>query len=254
MDKIYRDSKFLLFSYNRNKIPYEIPARRIPYIDLTFLISGEMRYACNGEYIELKPGDAIILPQGSERRRFKVDREATYASFNVQLPESFEIPVYGRVEGALRPDIMVLIDRVERDRQVVSMHDSGKCLSIFFYLLYDVIETAMNTENHHIKRLKQYVHDHLSCHMTLGEIADAVHLVPGYVCTLFKKSTGMTVTEYILRTRISMAKRLIVAGEMNLSEISDACGFDDYNYFSRSFKRLVGVTPSSYKNSNRINQ
>jgi transcriptional regulator GlxA family with amidase domain len=57
----------------------------------------------------------------------------------------------------------------------------------------------------------------------------------------------MTIIEYICRERVSLAKKLIVTSQHSLSEISALCGFTDYNYFSRTFKRIAGVTAASYK-------
>ncbi len=247
MEPILSDFKFLQFSFNRDKIPLQLPATRIPYVDLTIVLDGELRYSCNGEETALKAGDAILFPMGAERQRFPSSSRASYASFNVRMPGGAELPVCGRIAGVLQSDIMLLLEMANADINRVTPYNAEKCLSVFLYLLHLVIEKATNTENPHIKRIKQYVHDHLSEPLTLSAVAESVHLVPRYVCTIFKKSTEMTLTEYICRERISLAKKLIVTSQLGLSEICGLCGFTDYNYFSRTFKRIAGVTAASYK-------
>ena len=73
--------------------------------------------------------------------------------------------------------------------------------------------------------------------------------MPRYVCTLFKRETGMTITEYAVGEKIDLAKRMIIMRRQTLTEIAETCGFSDYNYFSRVFKRTVGMTPGEYRKS-----
>ena len=247
MDSIFKGTKFLTFSDHKNTIPMELTPRRIPYVDLTLVIEGELHYECNGKPYTVKGGDAILFPTGSERIRLKTDIPASYASFNVQLPSTYILPFEGAAEGVLSADMMLMLETVKKELDRVSPYTQEKCTAIFLYLLHKVLERRDDGENPHVKRIKQYIHDHLSGPLPLDAIAKSVHLVPRYVCTLFKKCTDMTLTEFICRERVSLAKKLIVTSQHSLSEISTICGFTDYNYFSRTFKRITGVTAASYK-------
>ena len=252
MESVFKGAKLLIFSnYHKLRVPSPIPRRRIPYIDMTFLFEGELHYRLNDEYIHLKAGDAIIFPQGSIRERLPTDKYALYASFNVTMPKELESDISGKIKNAIGAETALLIERVENDLKYLTEHSSEKCLSIFFYLYYQLIESAQNTENPHYKDIKQYIYANLCEHITLEGIAKHTHLVPRYICTLFKKHSGMTITEYICRERVNLAKRLIVTADLSLFEISSACGFSDYNYFSRTFKKIVGMTATSYKKSKR---
>ena len=64
---------------------------------------------------------------------------------------------------------------------------------------------------------------------------------------LFKKETGKSIINYLLDERLESAKMLIREGSLSLSDIAVETGFSDYNYFSRIFKKRVGVSPISYK-------
>jgi len=70
-----------------------------------------------------------------------------------------------------------------------------------------------------------------------------------YIRTEFKRATGLTPTELLTKLRIEQAQKLfeIYGGNMSVSEIAEACGFDDPVYFSRRFKSLTGTSPSTYK-------
>ena len=72
-----------------------------------------------------------------------------------------------------------------------------------------------------------------------------------YLSALFKKETGMTLTDYVNRKRIDFAIYLLNASGMQIQTIAQHCGMPDVNYFTRTFKRLMGMTPSQYRRQAR---
>ena len=74
-----------------------------------------------------------------------------------------------------------------------------------------------------------------------------------YLSALFKKETSMTVTDYIHYTRIRQALFLLNVSGLSVGEIASRCGFSDANYFTRTFKKLQGKTPKSYRRDMGIN-
>jgi len=68
-----------------------------------------------------------------------------------------------------------------------------------------------------------------------------------YFCKLFKKATGMTLTEYVSRVRVEKAKALLVDPSMRVSEVVYASGFGSIPRFNSVFKRYVGVPPTEYR-------
>ena len=64
---------------------------------------------------------------------------------------------------------------------------------------------------------------------------------------IFKQKTGLSIIEYVLKERITLAKSLLMEGSFPLTKIAEQVGFFDYNYFSRTFKKLTGYTPLAYK-------
>lgn len=75
-----------------------------------------------------------------------------------------------------------------------------------------------------------------------------------YVRKLFKKETGVTPHEYLISSRMELAKEMLLSGITNsfsnytISQIAEACGFAEPLYFSRVFKKYYGISPSEYKN------
>ena len=81
--------------------------------------------------------------------------------------------------------------------------------------------------------------------ITLEQAAE-VHLAPTYLCALFKKHTGQTFVEYMLAQKMEYPKRLMVVKELSLCEITEHCGYEYYEYFSYTFKKVTGTTPTEY--------
>lgn len=93
-----------------------------------------------------------------------------------------------------------------------------------------------------------YIKSRLSEDLTVGECAAHVHLSASYFSSLFKKVTGMTVTQFITAERIQKAKALLVEG-MPVQEVASAVGYEERRYFSDMFKKITGQTPSEFRAS-----
>jgi two-component system, response regulator YesN len=83
--------------------------------------------------------------------------------------------------------------------------------------------------------------------LSLIKIANNMHLTTVHICHVFKKETGMTVMQYLTNYRIEKAQALLKLKQIKLVEVADRVGFSDANYFTRSFKKVTGITPSDYR-------
>ncbi|CAA7392986.1 Bifunctional transcriptional activator/DNA repair enzyme AdaA [Chryseobacterium fistulae] len=92
-----------------------------------------------------------------------------------------------------------------------------------------------------------YVHENYHNKPNVHEIAQAVHLSTGAFCRYFKKQTNLTFTDFVNKYRISMAKTFLLQN-ISVSEVCYQVGFDSLSYFSTLFKKLVGETPTNFKN------
>jgi two-component system response regulator YesN len=82
--------------------------------------------------------------------------------------------------------------------------------------------------------------------ITLNEIADELMITPNYLSALFSRSTGKNFSSYITYYRIERAKNLLEKGNFKIYEVGKMVGYQDSEYFSRIFKKLVGISPSGY--------
>lgn len=104
------------------------------------------------------------------------------------------------------------------------------------------------TENKTIYLIKNYIaQNYCNASLSVKDISDYAHLSVSYLCTFFKNETGTTLNQYITEYRIQKAKQLLADPRNKISEISDMVGYNDGNYFGKSFKKLVGLSPSEYR-------
>ena len=228
----------------REAVPLE--KSKIPYLDLTYCLEGEMHYVFEGEECVLSAGDCILFPQGSVRIRKRASTPASYCSFNV-ASESFVPRVKGHVPHCLRSDTVRTVESVKKAYDSASEMRSEKCLALFYYLYSQLVETVESNEQPYIKKIKKYVAEHYRERITLEAVASSVHLTPQYCCALFSKCAGRTLFDFIAAKRIEEAESLLITTGMPLAEIAALCGFEEYNYFSRTFKKVTGMSPRQYR-------
>ena len=94
----------------------------------------------------------------------------------------------------------------------------------------------------------KYIDAHISSSITLSELAEHIGISRSHLCRVFKQGTGLTVNQYIVERRISLAAELLLTG-MNVTRVSEETGFNDYTYFIKVFKQTLGMTPKKYVHS-----
>jgi two-component system response regulator YesN len=100
----------------------------------------------------------------------------------------------------------------------------------------------------HLTKATRYIEKHYDRELTLQRLADAIFVSAFYLSHLFRSEMDTTFSDYVCRVRISRAKDLLKNDKfLRIQEIADRTGFNDANYFAKSFKKLTGVTPKEYR-------
>lgn len=124
-----------------------------------------------------------------------------------------------------------------------------------------IIQVAMNRV-HTIKKSMtvvekavQYIKDHIGeQQLSREDIARHVYLNPDYLTRVFKKETGMSISDYMQQCRLDYAKRLLKETNQTISEIAVASGYSNISYFSTIFKKFTSLNPVDYRKQQRQNQ
>jgi AraC-like DNA-binding protein len=98
-----------------------------------------------------------------------------------------------------------------------------------------------------ITRAKKIIKDNNEESLSLEEMAKTLNVSTFYFCKMFKKATGLTFTDYLSRTRIEKAKTILLNPNARISEAAYDSGFASITHFNRVFKRVVGKSPSQYR-------
>jgi len=101
-----------------------------------------------------------------------------------------------------------------------------------------------------ISEVLQYINRNIENKITLNDICNYVHSSKYYLCHIFKETTHMTILDYILFRRISIAKKNLIYTDKSLADIAMSSGFSSFSYFSRMFHVCEGITPSEFRKTN----
>lgn len=98
-----------------------------------------------------------------------------------------------------------------------------------------------------LKKAIAYINENFSDNISLNELAKKASLSPFYFSRLFKKETGLTPHQYLIETRIAVAKFLLVSSAVSIREIAYETGFPDESSFCACFRKRENMTPASYR-------
>lgn len=236
-----------VFYYRHNlpdHTPHAIDKNIINFYELTFVLKGELKYLVNGKSVVLKENDCIFVKDGDVR-----ERENTcfcdFISFNFHNPIDFNFPTH--FENCISGEIKLIFSAC--DEIVSKYYKSSDKISTALTLIVNILQDKLSTneENPLIVNIKRFISTNLSHKLTLKDVANKVGYSPNYCDTLFRKETGTSILNYVISERVTKSKLLLQEGILSLKEIAQTVGFEDYNYFSRTFKKKNGYSPTEYK-------
>lgn len=104
------------------------------------------------------------------------------------------------------------------------------------------------TYSYHVKRALDYINSRYHEDISLLKVANHLNINKSYLCSIFKKETGMTITQKLNEVRIEKSKKLLLDCNSSLLDIALAVGFNNQNYFNIMFKKITSMTPMQFRN------
>lgn len=129
--------------------------------------------------------------------------------------------------------------------------------ALYLSALYDFAKRVQQTKAHRrpysypVALCIEYISNHLHYQITLEELSNRCNLTKQYLSSLFKKETGTTVTEYILKEKLETTKQMLTYSELTLAEISNCLAFCSHSNFTQHFRKCYGTTPKEYRDKSR---
>ncbi|MBE6883355.1 MAG: AraC family transcriptional regulator [Ruminococcaceae bacterium] len=225
-----------------------IDKERIDFYDLTFVCSGSMTYIADGKKITLKRNDALFLRPGTERIRLQGTEPVKYVSFNFDIYPDVELPFESYMPNCISAEIRNLAATFPQSHLLPYYHSKEKAVNMLNYILFELLDiVSLGTNNGYVIKIAKYVDEHMNEKISLRDVSAYTDLSREYTAAIFKREMGKTLTDFINERKMLVAKELILSSGMGLCDIAAHLGYENYNYFSRLFKRYFDNTPIRVK-------
>jgi AraC-like DNA-binding protein len=109
-----------------------------------------------------------------------------------------------------------------------------------------VVSTFSQRERKIVHGVSRFVEQHGVANVAIQDLAAALHLSSGHLSRVFRRTTGMTLENYLILQRVELAKRTLLDPRLNVAEVAERCGFCSPAYFASVFKKHVHCTPRQY--------
>nr|WP_267490850.1 response regulator [Paenibacillus monticola] len=103
-----------------------------------------------------------------------------------------------------------------------------------------------------IREICAYLEQHYRKNVSLTEMAERCHMSVSHFCSVFKRQTGMTLINYVNKTRMDKVRQLLLEPDLKIYDIADLVGYTTMSYFNRIFKEMEGISPNEYRKARGI--
>jgi AraC-like DNA-binding protein len=237
--------ELLYYRHNLKSSQSAIAPHYINFDEITAVFEGTLVYTINGVEYNVNAGDIIYIRKGSSRSRKPIDK-ANYVSLNFSPIENYSFPIL--FEGGLSEILRLFLTSMDAIYEFTHTLNDER-FTLLLQCILKQLQTQLKADKEHslVVKIKEYIKHNLSSKITLSSVCNHVFFSPVYLESLFKQETGQSIIDYALNEKIKIAKMLIIEGSSSLVKVAAFLGFEDYNYFSRLFKKRVGVSPLAFK-------
>ncbi len=211
--------------------------------------SGKGKINIEGQVRDVKQGMIVVIPPNIIHGSISQDN-LRYVAISGKSDELMHIDTPIIFKDNERGDGFNLLQMIFANRDGEKEYFNSLCLAFIHFVLKNVKVTSPmeKTVNKIKSQMSAKFHD---SEFNVTELLNQSGYAEDYIRAHFRKIVGKTPVEFLTELRIKHAKTLIniYQNSIPLMDIAINCGFDDYIYFSRKFKQVVGVSPQVYKKS-----
>lgn len=221
---------------------------------LIYAEKGSAFYTVNGQKLTIQQGDIAFFNKGQAHAGYADPKNPwTYytAAFDAlngrQTPyQTLPLPL---LTHSSNPELCHrLFETLHYEWTARSPGYLLRCRGIISELLCTLIRESQTAhkQRESMEQVKRYIIAHFTENFTIEELAAMANVSQSHFHRLFKENTGVSAKQYLNHIRMNRAQALIQSGEHNISEVARMVGYNDIYYFSRLFKKITGVPPSSF--------
>lgn len=229
---------------------------------LIYCTEGEAQLVTGKQKLKVEAGDLIYLPAGEAHSYATPDHNPWtihWVHFNGSLSGYFQ--QYLGFSGNIRRTHLGRQPRLLVDfNGLLSVQDSGyqeqplihasnrlRQLLTALPLAGKTRPTQGSTTQLNLQQIQEIMRQHLTSRLDLNQLAESAGLSRYHFIAKYKQLTGETPIQHYLQMKIEKACYLLDAGHASISSIAEQLGYEDSYYFSRLFKKVMGVSPSNYR-------
>jgi AraC-like DNA-binding protein len=231
-----------------------------------WLLGGRGYGETEGQRFEVVPGDLLTFVPGAPQS-YGSDPDdpwdILWFHFEGQLADEFVAAIRAgrgpRLALGLDPELrdrwigLIMTHSTKSPEAVLRCHtELYALLGLILYRLQRRVSVPDQTAQFDASHLQTYIHHHLTESLTLNRLAREVNLSVPHFVRLFKRQFKVSPIYYVIQKRIAHACSLLTETALPLKQISQAVGYDDPFYFSRMFKKMMGVNPTEYRRRQRL--
>lgn len=281
--KLELDGRYLLslanYSLNSENIYCRFCAHH--FLEISLAKSGRGKYLVEGKSYDIRPGDVFLFNNIENHVLNEVYPRDTLVNMVVMFDPRFILSIENNLFDSGYLDIFfnrnnLFQNRLDRENPATGqigdllleiesefqrklpryeMMIKVKLLNIlaslarhFEYIREDTPDGPKRSHDlARLNRVVDFIDGHLEDEIGLEDLAGQAFLNPSYFSSFFKKYMGMNPSEYIAKKRVNRAIELLRASNKTVLEISGLCGFNNTASFNRTFRRIVGKVPSSFR-------
>ena len=265
ISRVVRDFKFTMSDVHIHYNDYEV----------YYLLEGERCYFIGTKIYHLKQG-SLVFVRRNVIHKTALSREAHHDRILLEISRSYLESVFA-ITGELTPhdffqdDCIILSLESEEQNFITELllalgrelgtKNSGfrllaKSLVAELFIYAKRMENKTNPSassrtddprHRQIEQIACYIAENCCSPLSLNSIAEQFYMNKCYLSRIFKEITGFTVNGYLHARRIQKARSLLIQNSMNISEVSEATGYENLTYFERVFKKHTGMSPLEYR-------
>lgn len=143
-------------------------------------------------------------------------------------------------------DKLKFVQDIESTHELDKLHKIGE--KIVLYYLNSQSSKIKRTQNHVVNQAIKFIHLNVNKNISLEDVANYIHISKNHLSFLFSKCLNTSFSEYLNKTRIDLAKTLLMDSSLSILDIAMECGFNSQSYFCSVFKKYENITPKRYRN------
>lgn len=241
----------------RNKTAGILRSKGRSDYQLIYVESGQFEVEYNGVNHHLKQGFVLYPPNIPQKYIDYIDTKRIWVHFTgynieeIMKDAHLDFGIYSVSHSPIIQNL--LLQLIAEYNQTKAVSSANGLLLYILYMLGKQINNS-NTSNDYLQNAITYITANYTKELHIKELANVCNLSQSHFMYLFKEEIGMTPLAYQQTLRIKDTMSALISTEQSINEIATQVGYQDPLYFSRVFKKLVGVSPREYRRQNTNEQ